>query len=445
MYKQLTFYRIACLNALLAVSLFFISDASIAVYIKIAICLINAAFIIINFNLLKIIQQGNRKLFTQRKKLLMLFICSMYLLTTLLSLYFNLPVIAFFILALIYALVALVIYAHAASITFFKQKILNGNRRIAVIGYDDKAREFAKKLKLSLYHNMPGHSEHNTKNESGKGELLSEYISFARKNRIRALYVSMQHEEHVPIAALTREAEKYCIRVNFIAPDKNFETGVYHVNHLGGMPVLEQYKEPLKSFYKRLLKRTFDLLVSAIVIVFVLSWLIPLVSLLIKLDSKGPVFFAQVRSGRDNNPFTCLKFRSMHINEVSNTCQAAKEDSRITRVGRFLRKTSLDEFPQFLNVFMGDMSIAGPRPHMLYHTEQYSNAVNHYMVRLYLKPGLTGWAQVNGFRGEIKNIQFMEQRVAHDIWYMENWSLLLDIKIMILTFIAILRGDKMAY
>lgn len=445
MYRQLTFYRIAFLNALLAISLLFISNAYIAVYVKIAICLLNAAFISISLNLPGIVKQGNKKLFTEWKKALMVFISSVYLLTTLLSFYFKFPATAFIMLFLIYTSAALAIYIHTVSIIFFKQKKLNGNRRIAVIGYDDKAREFAKKLNLSLYHNIAGYPGYNTKNESVKGELLSEYISFARKNRIRDLYVSMQHEEHVPFAALTREAEKYCIRVNFIAPDKSFEKGVYHVNHIGGMPVLEQYKEPLKSFYKRLLKRTFDLLVSSLVIVFVLSWLIPLVSLLIKLDSKGPVFFAQVRSGRDNHPFTCLKFRSMHINEASNFCQATKEDSRVTRIGRFLRKTSLDEFPQFLNVFMGDMSIAGPRPHMLYHTEQYSNAVNHYMVRLYLKPGLTGWAQVNGFRGEIKNIQYMEQRVAHDIWYMENWSLLLDIKIMIFTFIAILRGDKMAY
>lgn len=375
----------------------------------------------------------------------MVFINSVYLLTILLSFYFNLPVIAYFILFLVYSSAVSAIYIHTVSIGFLRQKILNRNRRIAVIGYDDKAREFASKLKLNLYHNIAGHSDYDIENGTVKGALLTEYISFARKNRIRDLYVSMQHEAYVPMAALTREAEKYCIRVNFIVPDKNFEKGVYHINHIGGMPVLEQYKEPLKSFYKRLLKRTFDLFVSSLVIVFVLSWLIPLVSLLIKLDSKGPVFFAQVRSGRDNKPFTCLKFRSMHVNEVCHTCQATKEDNRITRIGRFLRKTSLDEFPQFLNVFRGDMSIAGPRPHMLYHTEQYSNAVNHYMVRLYLKPGLTGWAQVNGYRGEIKNIQHMEQRVAHDIWYMENWSLLLDIKIMILTFIAVIKGDKMAY
>jgi lipopolysaccharide/colanic/teichoic acid biosynthesis glycosyltransferase len=181
------------------------------------------------------------------------------------------------------------------------------------------------------------------------------------------------------------------------------------------------------------------------VIVLVLSWLIPIVSLLIKLESKGPVFFKQLRSGRDNNSFLCLKFRSMHTNSLSDIIQATKGDERITKVGAFLRKTSLDEFPQFLNVFLGDMSIAGPRPHMLQHTEQYSEQINHYMVRLYLKPGLTGWAQVNGYRGEIKNLELMKNRVEHDIWYMENWSILLDIKIMFLTLKNILTGEDNAY
>jgi lipopolysaccharide/colanic/teichoic acid biosynthesis glycosyltransferase len=135
----------------------------------------------------------------------------------------------------------------------------------------------------------------------------------------------------------------------------------------------------------------------------------------------------------------------MQVNELSDIQQTTRNDSRITKIGAFLRKTSLDEFPQFINVFRGDMSIVGPRPHMLSHTEQYNKEVNHYMVRLYLKPGLTGWAQVNGYRGEIKNIELMKKRVEHDIWYMENWSLWLDIKIMYLTFINILKGEDNAY
>jgi lipopolysaccharide/colanic/teichoic acid biosynthesis glycosyltransferase len=135
----------------------------------------------------------------------------------------------------------------------------------------------------------------------------------------------------------------------------------------------------------------------------------------------------------------------MYTNDASDLIQATKNDARITRVGAFLRKTSLDEFPQFLNVFMGNMSIVGPRPHMLHHTEQYSSQVNHYMVRLYLKPGLTGWAQVKGYRGEIRNIELLKSRVDHDIWYMENWSLLLDVKIMFMTLYNIIKGEENAY
>jgi exopolysaccharide biosynthesis polyprenyl glycosylphosphotransferase len=211
------------------------------------------------------------------------------------------------------------------------------------------------------------------------------------------------------------------------------------------MPVLKRYREPLRRLHKQFLKRSFDIAVSSLVIIFILSWLIPIVSLLIKLESKGPVFFKQLRSGRDNGHFICLKFRSMYTNDASDLIQATKNDARITRVGAFLRKTSLDEFPQFLNVFMGNMSIVGPRPHMLHHTEQYSSQVNHYMVRLYLKPGLTGWAQVKGYRGEIRNIELLKSRVDHDIWYMENWSLLLDVKIMFMTLYNIIKGEENAY
>ena len=209
--------------------------------------------------------------------------------------------------------------------------------------------------------------------------------------------------------------------------------------------MLLRYREPLRRLHRQALKRTFDIFVSSMVIIFILSWLIPLVSILIKLESKGPVFFKQLRSGRENDSFTCLKFRSMRVNEACDKIQATKNDERITKVGTFLRKTSLDEFPQFLNVFMGDMSIVGPRPHMLRHTKEYSEQISNYMVRLYLKPGLTGWAQVNGYRGEIKNIELLKQRVEHDIWYMENWSTLLDIKIMYLTLINILKGEENAY
>jgi putative colanic acid biosynthesis UDP-glucose lipid carrier transferase len=165
-----------------------------------------------------------------------------------------------------------------------------------------------------------------------------------------------------------------------------------------------------------------------LVIVCILSWLIPLLGILILLESKGPLFFSQIRSGKNNKPFYCYKFRSMKVNSNANTMQATKNDSRVTRVGSIIRKTSLDEFPQFINVLKGEMSIVGPRPHMIKHTKDYSKIVDQYMIRQFLKPGITGWAQVNGYRGEITDDEQIKNRVTDDLWYLEHWNVWLGIK-----------------
>jgi lipopolysaccharide/colanic/teichoic acid biosynthesis glycosyltransferase len=195
----------------------------------------------------------------------------------------------------------------------------------------------------------------------------------------------------------------------------------------------------LRKLCNGLLKRSFDIIVSLFVIAFFLSWMVPLIGLLIKLESRGPVFFKQLRSGYNNRSFWCYKFRSMYINENSDELQATKGDSRATAIGAFLRKTSIDEFPQFINVLKGEMSIVGPRPHMLFHTDFYGTRVNNYMKRLKVRQGLTGWAQVKGYRGETSDIRFMAERVRYDLWYMENWSFWLDIKIIAITFMDIFK------
>lgn len=163
------------------------------------------------------------------------------------------------------------------------------------------------------------------------------------------------------------------------------------------------------------------------------------------LESRGPVFFSQLRSGKNNKIFHCLKFRSMKVNKNSDLQQATKGDMRITRIGRFIRKTSLDEFPQFINVLKGEMSLVGPRPHMVKHTSDYSKIVDQYMIRHFLKPGITGWAQVNGYRGEITNPEQIKKRVSNDLWYLENWNVWLDIRIMFLTVYNVFRGESNAY
>jgi putative colanic acid biosynthesis UDP-glucose lipid carrier transferase len=174
-------------------------------------------------------------------------------------------------------------------------------------------------------------------------------------------------------------------------------------------------------------------------------WLYPIIALLIKLQSKGPILFRQKRSGRNDEPFVCYKFRSMRVNPDSDKKQATKFDARITPIGKFLRRTSLDEMPQFLNVFLGHMSVVGPRPHMLRHTVEYKAVIDKFMVRHFLKPGITGWAQVNGLRGETRLVQQMEKRVRYDIDYLENWSVALDVEIIFLTVINALKGEDNAY
>jgi putative colanic acid biosynthesis UDP-glucose lipid carrier transferase len=197
--------------------------------------------------------------------------------------------------------------------------------------------------------------------------------------------------------------------------------------------------------FKRFFKRSFDILFSLFIILFVFSWLYPILAILIKLESRGPVFFVQLRTGRNDLLFKCYKFRSMRINKDADRQQATLNDHRITRVGCFIRKTSLDELPQFFNVLIGNMSIVGPRPHMVKHTEEYSQLTDKYKIRHTLRPGITGWAQILGLRGEVKSPEAMIKRVDADVWYLKNWSFLLDLKIIFLTFWITLKGDKNAY
>jgi putative colanic acid biosynthesis UDP-glucose lipid carrier transferase len=216
-------------------------------------------------------------------------------------------------------------------------------------------------------------------------------------------------------------------------------------DYYGIIPVLTFRTIPLDDPFSLLLKRTFDIAFSSIIILFVLSWLTPVLALLIKLESRGPVFFTQFRNGHNYKSFNCFKFRSMVLNPTADHIQVTRGDSRITTMGKFLRKTSIDEMPQFLNVFLGDMSVVGPRPHMLSHTDMYAKKIDKFMVRHFVKPGITGLAQVSGFRGEVENDKDIIGRVKHDVFYIENWSFFLDIKIIFQTIFNSLKGEEKAY
>ncbi|PRY13329.1 putative colanic acid biosynthesis UDP-glucose lipid carrier transferase [Pontibacter ummariensis] len=274
---------------------------------------------------------------------------------------------------------------------------------------------------------------------------VADCLDFVEQNYVDEVFCALPDIAREKIMMLMEESDKRMIRIKLVPDVKNYFKENFMVEMYGHLPILTPRREPLEDKANEIVKRSFDIVFSLLVTVFLLSWFIPLMALIIKLDSPGPVFFKQLRSGKDNRPFYCLKFRSMSVNSDSDSRQASKGDARITRVGAFIRKTSIDELPQFLNVLMGDMSVVGPRPHMLKHTEDYSTMIEKFMVRHFLTPGITGWAQVNGFRGETKDPQYMEKRVQADIWYLENWSFLLDLKIVVLTAWQAIRGDEKAF
>jgi putative colanic acid biosysnthesis UDP-glucose lipid carrier transferase len=276
----------------------------------------------------------------------------------------------------------------------------------------------------------------------GKVEDCNEY---ARNNGISEIFCTLSGNDMEKINLLMKKADHSMVRFRLVPDLKSFFDKNVRMELYDQLPVLSLRREPLENKSNELLKRAFDLGFSLFVIVFLLSWLVPILAFIIKMDSKGPVLFKQRRSGKDNKPFTCYKFRSMHLNGESDCKQATKGDYRVTRVGKLLRKTSMDELPQFFNVLKGDMSIVGPRPHMIKHTKDYSLLIDSYMVRQFLTPGITGWAQVNGFRGETKETVAMLKRVEADLWYMENWSLMLDLKIIFLTIWVVVWGSDKAY
>lgn len=271
-------------------------------------------------------------------------------------------------------------------------------------------------------------------------------LNFLSGNTVHEIYCEYGSLPQEDMQRIMTEADRRMIRLRFLFNYPDFVSRNAKLSTgFGQFPVLTFRTEPLQDGLNQLIKRAFDIFFSLFVILFVMSWLTPILAILIKLDSKGPVFFRQLRSGKNNKPFMCFKFRSMYVNGESDTVQATLNDARFTRVGRFLRRTSLDELPQFFNVLFNTMSIVGPRPHMLAHTEKYKQLLDNYMVRHFVKPGITGWAQVSGYRGETKLLAEMERRVQHDVHYLENWSFFLDLKIVFLTIWLLLKREQKAY
>ena len=263
---------------------------------------------------------------------------------------------------------------------------------------------------------------------------MDELVTLVNQHQIDFLFVTHSaYNDLMKSRELLTLCNKIGVRLRFVPENQYWFKNRMNLESVGSLVVFNPQEIPLDDLQARFFKRVFDVFFSSMVILFIFSWLFPIICALIKLSSKGPVFFRQKRTGINNKTFTCLKFRSMQMNDESDEKQATNGDHRITAIGRFLRKTNIDEFPQFFNVLIGQMSIVGPRPHMLKHTEKYSELIDYYRVRHYVKPGITGWAQVNGYRGETDKLWKMEKRVDYDMSYLENWTFWWDIKIVLLT------------
>ncbi len=328
----------------------------------------------------------------------------------------------------------------------FRRKGYNFTR-VAIVGTNDTARRLYEQMLsdpgfgyrvMGFFDN--GRPEHFHGKYIGSIDKLHDFVS---ENKIDQIYFTIPGHDDL-LSSVVKIADDNVAEFFYVPQISRYISRSFELHSIGSMPVLTTRRNPLKSQVNKIIKRTFDIVVSSIFLCFYPLIYIP-VAIGIKLSSPGPVYFRQQRTGYKNQPFTCLKFRTMKVNVDADRAQATADDPRKTRIGDFLRRTSIDELPQFINVWKGDMSIVGPRPHMIKHTEDYSRLVDRYMLRLLIKPGITGWAQVNGFRGQTDELWKMEKRVQHDVWYIENWTLALDLKIVIRTIINAIHGEKNAF
>ena len=321
--------------------------------------------------------------------------------------------------------------------------VLGGNHRnVVILGWNNQAEELKN---FFLENKAYGYTVKSTFDINNPKVSLDNIFRYVLENNIDEVYCSVEQFSNEQLREISEFTDNNLKILKFIPDSREIFTKKLEYQYLGITPILSLRTIPIDTPLNQFIKRAFDIVLSVIVLVGVLSWLTPILAILIKLDSKGTVFFKQKRNGLDYHEFYCYKFRSMRPNEKADLEQVSKNDERITRVGRFLRKTSMDELPQFINVLKGDMSVVGPRPHMVSHTHMYAERIDKFMVRHFIKPGITGLAQVSGYRGEVETDEDIVNRVKFDIFYVENWSLFLDIKIVFTTIYKAIVGDEKAY
>ena len=324
----------------------------------------------------------------------------------------------------------------------YRQKIKGNTRNVVVIGKNKKTEQL-----INVFNERTEYGYEFRKQFCPRETNFDIHACFLYivEQNIDEIYCSVSELKNEELSDFIDFADNNLKTLKFLPDNKNIFSKKLKFEYYDYLPILSLRDIPLHNPINALIKRIFDIVFSLIVIFGILIWIAPILALIITLESRGPVFFVQKRTGYDNKEFTCFKFRSMALNTSADMKQAGKNDMRVTKIGKFLRKTSIDELPQFYNVLFGNMSVVGPRPHMIKHTDEYANRVNKYMLRHFVKPGITGLAQVRGYRGEIEKDSDILNRIKFDIFYIENWSFFLDIKIIIQTVLNGISGEEKAY
>lgn len=350
-----------------------------------------------------------------------------------------------------------VLFLILGSVTFFKFFIFyllkkyrskgNNFRNVVLFGELSSAKKldtlFHNKNDLGYrFYGFFSDKIYNSNNYLGYSKDGFKYIE---DHKIDEIYCDLSQVNPNQLIKIRKFVEEKKLELRFLPENKAIYSKNFILEYFGTTPILKPKPLPFEKIETHILKRVFDVFLSVIVSVFILTWLFPILFIIIKIDSKGPLFFKQKRDGLNGKQFYCYKLRSMKVNKEADVLSASKNDLRITRIGTFLRKSSLDELPQFFNVLIGNMSVVGPRPHINIQTKKYINEVENYLVRNSVKPGITGLAQISGYRGEVIKKSDIENRVKLDIFYIENWSFFLDIKIISQTFISLFKQEDKAY
>ncbi|TKD65089.1 exopolysaccharide biosynthesis polyprenyl glycosylphosphotransferase [Flavobacterium sp. ASW18X] len=341
----------------------------------------------------------------------------------------------------VFALITLIKFAFRFVLIKYRKIFRRNIMRVVVLGDGKKPKQL-----IRIFNEKDEYGFEFVKQFSVKENRLNlqELFDFILGNSIDEVYCSINELSNKQIHDIIIFCDTHIKTLKFIPDNKNIFQKRLKFEYYDFLPILSLRDIPLENPLNAFFKRSFDVVFAICVYVFLLSWLTPLLALLIYLDNPGPVYFVQNRPGYKGTGFNCYKFRTMKINSTTEV-SASRNDTRVTKLGKFLRRTSLDELPQFINVLYGNMSVVGPRPHLWRQNEEYGEEIKKYMVRHYVKPGITGLAQSKGFRGGIETRDDIVNRTRYDVFYIENWSFLLDIKIIIQTAINVFRGEENAY